>query len=170
MLCEPPNHFFESQILIFESVCVTSVIRLKSLYEISVSTDTTLDGVNAGIWSGIEINVAIACASLPSLKPLISRMLPGLLSNPSTRGNRSNMNNLSENYNGTHALSNMNKNKSKNGSRIDGADDLNDIKIEQTIYQQREVRPSLEGSERSLVWKTDCYSEEQKRKSPRETV
>lgn len=64
----------------------------------------------------------------------------------------------------------MNKNKSKNGSRIDGADDLNDIKIEQTIYQQREVRPSLEGSERSLVWKTDCYSEEQKRKSPRETV
>jgi hypothetical protein len=134
-------------------------------------TNTYLvDGVNAGIWCGIEINVAIACASLPSLKPLISRILPGLLSNSSTRGNRSNMNNLSENYNGNHALSNMNRNKSKNGSRIDGAGDLNDIKIEQTIYQQREVRQSLEGSERSLVWKADCYSEEQRKKSPHEAV
>jgi hypothetical protein len=75
------------------------------------------------------------------------------------------MNNLSDG----HQMSNI-RNKSKNASRVDGAGDLNDIKIEQTIYQQREIRPSLEGSERSLVWKADCYSEEQKRKSPREAV
>ena len=60
--------------------------------------------------------------------------------------------------------------KSKNGSRVDYAGDVHDIKIEQTIYQQREVRQSLEGSERSLVWKADCYSEDQKRKRPHETV
>jgi hypothetical protein len=138
-----------------------------------------VDGVNAGIWSGIEINVAIACASLPSIKPLISRVMPGLLS---SRGNRSNMNNLSDaNYNGSHVLSSMggaNKIKSMNGSRIDngskrdtiGGSKGNDIKIEKTIYQQRELRPSLDGSESSLVFKADCYSEEQRKKIPRETV
>jgi hypothetical protein len=67
-------------------------------------------------------------------------------------------------------MSNISKNRTNNGSRIDAADDSNDIKIEQTIYQQREIRPSVEGSERSLVWRADCYSEDQKRNFPRETV
>lgn len=48
----------------------------------------------------------------------------------------------------------------------------NDIKVEQTIYQERQVRPSIEGSEASLAnWKTDCYSVETKgAKQPLETV
>lgn len=137
-----------------------------------------MDGVNAGIWSGIEINVAIACASLPSIKPLISRVLPGLLSNHSTRGNRSNMNNLSDaNYTGNFAMrSNIGGNKIKSGSSVDTADKRatiggsNDIKIQKTVYMQRETRPSFDGSENSLVFKTDCYSEEQRKNTPRETV
>lgn len=62
------------------SVCVTSIIRLKSLYQISKAADTSLEGVNAAIWSGIEINVGIACSSLPTLKPLLVRVLPSLRS------------------------------------------------------------------------------------------
>jgi hypothetical protein len=149
------------------------------LYEISVSTDTsckfstsalslheeltkpTVDGVNIAIWSGIEINVAIACASLPALKPLISRLAPGIFSSIGSR-NKSNMNNLSGNELGSYHMNtfnNTNNNKSKTGTQVD------EIKVEQSIYQQREVRVSVEGSERSLVdWKTDCFSEEQHRK------
>jgi len=116
-----------------------------------------VDGVTTAIWSGIEINVAIICASIPALKPLISKLLPGLLSNASSR-DRSNMNNLSEApYNRSHPMSNL-----RSKSRPEKQDI---IKVEQTIYQAREVRASAEGSERSLVnWKSDCYSEEQKKK------
>jgi hypothetical protein len=147
---------------------------LKSLYEISVSTDTSckleallptlhttnnsaVDGVNAAIWSGIEINVAIACASLPALKPLISKIVPNLLSTIGSK-NKSNMQNLSGNEIASYKMNTFGS-KSKTGTQVD------EIKVEQSIFQQREVRPSVEGSERSLVnWKTDCYSEEQRKK------
>ncbi|KAF8848700.1 hypothetical protein BDZ45DRAFT_551520, partial [Acephala macrosclerotiorum] len=77
-------------------VCVTSVIRLKSLYQISVSADTSLEGVNAAIWSGIEINVGIACSSLPALKPLLVRIVPSLRTMKSSKNrSRSNMTSLS---------------------------------------------------------------------------
>jgi hypothetical protein len=72
------------------------------------------------------------------------------------------MNNLSGNELGSYHMNtfnNTNNNKSKTGTQVD------EIKVEQSIYQQREVRVSVEGSERSLVdWKTDCFSEEQHRK------
>ncbi|KAK1625603.1 hypothetical protein BDP81DRAFT_397395 [Colletotrichum phormii] len=70
-------------------VCITSMIRLYSLYEISVSTDTSRDGVHIAIWSGIEINVAIACASVPALKPLIVKAFPKLLASTQRSGYRS---------------------------------------------------------------------------------
>ncbi|KAF6825413.1 hypothetical protein CPLU01_10293 [Colletotrichum plurivorum] len=69
-------------------VCVTSMVRLKSLYEISVSPDTARDGVSAAVWSGIEINVAIACASAPALKPLLVKAFPKLLASTQRSGMR----------------------------------------------------------------------------------
>jgi hypothetical protein len=35
--------------------------------------------VAAGYWSGIESNCSIVCASLPTLRPLVSRFIPKLL-------------------------------------------------------------------------------------------
>jgi hypothetical protein len=35
--------------------------------------------VAAGYWSGIESNCSIICASLPTLRPLVSRFVPKLL-------------------------------------------------------------------------------------------
>ncbi|KAJ5109346.1 hypothetical protein N7456_006021 [Penicillium angulare] len=61
-------------------VCVTSIVRLVSLKKISDSTDPTYDNVGAASWSAIECNVGIICACLPTLKPLISKIVPGLLS------------------------------------------------------------------------------------------
>lgn len=37
--------------------------------------------VSAGYWSSIEANCSIICASIPTLKPLISRIFPNLLGN-----------------------------------------------------------------------------------------
>lgn len=36
--------------------------------------------------SGVEVNVAIICASLPAIRPLVKRMFPGLLSRGSSKG------------------------------------------------------------------------------------
>ncbi|KAJ6110336.1 Integral membrane protein [Penicillium sp. IBT 16267x] len=61
-------------------VCITSIVRLVSLKKISDSTDPTFDNVGAASWSAIECNTGIICACLPTLKPLISKLAPGLLS------------------------------------------------------------------------------------------
>ncbi|KAJ5573841.1 Integral membrane protein [Penicillium hispanicum] len=57
------------------------IVRLVALKTISDSTDPTSDdNVGAASWSAIECNTGIICACLPTLKPLISRLMPGLLS------------------------------------------------------------------------------------------
>ncbi|KAJ5759854.1 hypothetical protein N7520_007010 [Penicillium odoratum] len=61
-------------------VCVTSIVRLVSLKKISDSRDPTYDNVGAASWSAVECNTGIICACLPTLKPLISKLVPGLLS------------------------------------------------------------------------------------------
>jgi hypothetical protein len=86
--------------------CTMSIIRLRSLYEIghapparqssksesmprlehvkepkSPLTDFifTVEGVNIAIWSCIEINVGIVCASVPALKALAAKVFPKIL-------------------------------------------------------------------------------------------
>ena len=61
------------------SVCITSILRLHALYASSVSRDITWDSATALIWSTVEVNVAIVCACLPTLKPIISLVFPRLL-------------------------------------------------------------------------------------------
>ncbi|KAL1987071.1 hypothetical protein VTN96DRAFT_4945 [Rasamsonia emersonii] len=62
-------------------VCITSMLRLKALKEIAVSTDESWDNVDAAFWTAAECNVAIICASLPYLRPLIVRIFPRFASN-----------------------------------------------------------------------------------------
>ncbi|MCJ1372829.1 hypothetical protein MMC20_004054 [Loxospora ochrophaea] len=59
-------------------VAITSILRLHSLYIISISKDITWDNVSAATWSSVEANVGITCASLPALKALLIRLFPGL--------------------------------------------------------------------------------------------
>lgn len=61
-------------------VCITGILRLESLTMASVSKDPTWDNYPAAIWSSIESNVGIVCASLAHLKPLVARYAPALLS------------------------------------------------------------------------------------------
>ncbi|KAF2459140.1 hypothetical protein BDY21DRAFT_362619 [Lineolata rhizophorae] len=53
--------------------CVASIVRLHTIYQYTLSSDPFYDSVQVNLWSMIEINIAIACASIPSLKPLVSK-------------------------------------------------------------------------------------------------
>lgn len=66
--------------LTFRSGCVTSILRLKALYAVADSQDQSYDNVGAAVWSNVETNVAIMCASLPTFKALLKRLFPHLLS------------------------------------------------------------------------------------------
>ncbi|OJD40343.1 uncharacterized protein BKCO1_1000516 [Diplodia corticola] len=65
---------------------VTSILRLQSIYTVADSADQSYDNVNAAVWSSVEVNVAIMCASLPTFKALVKRLFPHLLStDPASR-------------------------------------------------------------------------------------
>lgn len=53
-------------------------------------TSFTARGVQIAIWSGLECNIAIICACIPALRPLLGRLMPGLINSTGTRsGQRS---------------------------------------------------------------------------------
>jgi len=124
--------------------CVTSIIRLKSLYIISISPDPSLDGVEIAIWSGIEVNVAIACSSISTLKPLVSKTFPRLLSSTDRSGSY-----------GPYSASLSHNMKSFRRNKQKGT-----IQVLQTVRVNTEDRnASQEGSQNGLVdWSADCYS------------
>lgn len=52
---------------------MASVIRLQSLFLFTHSNDRSYDSLPINTWSMIEVNVGILCASIPTLKPLVSK-------------------------------------------------------------------------------------------------
>jgi len=64
-------------------VCLTSILRLKALYDISVSTDVTWDNTPAAYWSSLECNFSVVAACLPTLRKTISRFFPRFFSSHS---------------------------------------------------------------------------------------
>jgi hypothetical protein len=52
---------------------ICAVIRFNYFVMVSKSTDPFYDSIVVNIWSIIEVNVGILCASLPTLRPLFSR-------------------------------------------------------------------------------------------------
>ncbi|KAM7189317.1 hypothetical protein V8F20_010225 [Naviculisporaceae sp. PSN 640] len=70
---------------------VMSIVRLWSLYLIGITPEgeEAVHGVMIAIWSCIEINVAVVCACVPALRPLMGRVFPGLAGVSSSYGSRS---------------------------------------------------------------------------------
>ncbi|KAF4506510.1 hypothetical protein G6O67_006589 [Ophiocordyceps sinensis] len=73
--------------------CIVAIVRLHSLY---VNNSAPIDqqpssvkGVDIAIWSGLEINVAIVCASVPALKPLFVKFFPQIISSLGDSAKRS---------------------------------------------------------------------------------
>ena len=60
------------------STCIISILRLQSLYVVSISLDITWDNPLPAIWSSTETNVGIICSCLPTLKGCITHFFPRL--------------------------------------------------------------------------------------------
>jgi hypothetical protein len=56
-------------------VVIVSILRIPALYHLMDSKDITWENPMACIWSTIEINVAIICSCLPTLRCLFPKML-----------------------------------------------------------------------------------------------
>lgn len=53
--------------------CIASIVRLHSIRIYTQSKDPFFDAVPINIWSMVEVNLGILCASIPALKALFSR-------------------------------------------------------------------------------------------------
>lgn len=51
-------------------VCIVSIVRVPTLRAASQAQDPTWDNVAAALWTLAELNAAILCSSLPTLRPL----------------------------------------------------------------------------------------------------
>ena len=67
------------------STCIISILRLQSLYVVSVSDDITWDNPLAAIWSSTETNVGIICSCLPTLKGCVAHFFPRFFPSTNSR-------------------------------------------------------------------------------------
>ncbi|KAH8732024.1 hypothetical protein GQ44DRAFT_735705 [Phaeosphaeriaceae sp. PMI808] len=61
-------------------VCIVSVLRLALVHHFAFKGEISKAGAFTLMWSTIEINVAITCASLLVMKPFFARFIPAIVS------------------------------------------------------------------------------------------
>ncbi|KAF9691194.1 hypothetical protein EKO04_010901 [Ascochyta lentis] len=61
-------------------VCVVSILRLTLVQQAAHQGKMTTSGTYAVVWSTIEVNVAIICASVLVMKPLFAKWVPAMVS------------------------------------------------------------------------------------------
>ncbi|KAL4968718.1 PTH11-like integral membrane protein [Aspergillus stella-maris] len=66
-------------------VVITGILRLFSLHQAAEHPDTSWSNVGAAFWTAAECNIAIICACLPFLRPLVCRIVPILRSTVGSR-------------------------------------------------------------------------------------
>lgn len=71
------------------SVCALSVARVLTLHRAADPRDPSWDNTDAALWSVVEMNGAILCSSVPTLRPLFARKMRGLKSTLSRSRSRS---------------------------------------------------------------------------------
>lgn len=59
-------------------VVITSCLRITTINIIATTTDQTYD-ISSTMWTIIEMNVAIVCACLPMIRPLIVKFFPKIM-------------------------------------------------------------------------------------------
>ncbi|KAF2675728.1 hypothetical protein K458DRAFT_471108 [Lentithecium fluviatile CBS 122367] len=71
-----PNHEKFGLIVVFSLgvfSCIASIVRLHSIRIYTESPDPFYDSVPVNLWSMVEVNIGIWCASIPALKALVTR-------------------------------------------------------------------------------------------------
>jgi len=88
---------------------------------IILKSDSSGNYVNAGIWSALEPNMAVVCACIPSLRPLITIVTRGVFNHPLVRSTLA-----SHNGSTSKRLWRLSKGKSSDGtfSHLDEPEDL----------------------------------------------
>ncbi|KAH8660685.1 hypothetical protein BGZ60DRAFT_517451 [Tricladium varicosporioides] len=62
-----------------QKVLIMAIFALGGfLYVLSRSKDLTWDNTETGMWSNIEVNIGIICASAQTIRPIITRLFPHL--------------------------------------------------------------------------------------------
>ncbi|KUJ08230.1 uncharacterized protein LY89DRAFT_742070 [Mollisia scopiformis] len=59
-------------------VIIAAIIRLVRVLKVVDSTDTPWDSYDISIWTSVEVNVGLFCASAPATKPLLKKIVPGM--------------------------------------------------------------------------------------------
>ncbi|KAK8165456.1 hypothetical protein BKA80DRAFT_309539 [Phyllosticta citrichinensis] len=102
--------------------CIISIVRLHAVATSFKRNDTVSHNQAPAMWSAIEVALAIICACLPSLRPILTRGLHalGFASNPSPRShramyNKSKSNPAADNYYSGNKYAPNNKNNNING-------------------------------------------------------
>ncbi|KAK9438245.1 Peptidase cysteine/serine, trypsin-like protein [Metarhizium brunneum] len=100
-------------------VTIVSILRLKSLVKFgSDSTNPTWDFFNVGIWSVVEINVAVICACLPTFRLVLVRLFPRILG-------------TSQRFYAKHGTKNGYKSPTRRGSRPMGTTSVSHVERSQ---------------------------------------
>lgn len=60
------------------STCVISIVRATTLYLVVDLNDASWFGTDGAIWSMVEVNLAILCSSLPTIRYFVAKLLPCL--------------------------------------------------------------------------------------------
>ena len=67
---------FAGLLLIDISAAIASICRLHALYILTKTTDVPWDSPETTIWSTIELNIGIICASIPTLRAFFISIWP----------------------------------------------------------------------------------------------
>lgn len=123
----------------------------------------TVQGVDIAVWSGLEINVAIICASVPALKALFVKIIPKLASYNLSK--RTGYARSGTNHTNSLRLRTLDNNLHAGGSKDDvesaaGHDQGMRINVHKT-FEAKTIPVSDDDSEKNLVatsWMADCSS------------
>ncbi|KAH7110956.1 hypothetical protein EDB81DRAFT_671724 [Dactylonectria macrodidyma] len=142
--------------------CIVAVIRLQSLFEFNSAPigQQPIKGVDIALWSGLEINIAIVCASVPALKPLFVRAFPRLISSFTDSSKRSRRPTHNQSTHGILPLDSVDR---RHPGAIHSEDNMA-IQVRQS-FEMKAISGRDDSSDKNLVqgpesstWTTECYA------------
>ncbi|KAF0330657.1 integral membrane protein [Colletotrichum asianum] len=128
---------------------ITSIIRLHTIYTYTLAKDLFQESILVNVWSMLEINIGIICASVPALKPLFT---PRALRDAVNRNKKTGYQYHSQDRSGYNS---NRSNNSKSGDREDQqAYDLERIGGEHSTKTVIQSTPHSPGSEsEESIWR-----------------
>ncbi|KAI1844440.1 hypothetical protein JX266_009327 [Neoarthrinium moseri] len=147
-------------------VVVTSCLRLTTINIQAISPDPTYD-IASTMWTIIEMNVAIMCACLPQIRPLMLKMFPRLM--PGSYSNERSERPPQVTYFNEHAKADPSSSEDSRWAHIEGRDGIH-------LSNLANVRKGDGSSEEYIlqddktIHKTVNYSVEYSKKSSNDTL